>query len=561
MRDEISARSAEDAIFALATRSSALLDEASPAGAPRTLRSALRHLVGAGAADAAGSSSSSSTAATAAATVDVKSLIADEAAARAASDAGLAKAGEQAAVGAREAAAGSRQAIAALAAMRDELASARETMAGLAREVSRIEALVVATRAERAAAGESRAERAAVGGDSPVSKPVPDPAAPDAASSDQDAERLLRALQPPAAPPRMRVIAPDADLAWMAPELRPLRNWTVALHQHGSDYVSDEADRTGTFEAHVMARISSALGGPARPGNARKVFLDVGANVGFHSLFVLALGHEVEAFEPFGRNVALIRASVAANEGFGGRMRLHKRALTDTTDGGGALCILSTEETFNQGNARIVVLREPPTQAEQASGACTGRWARDGGDERWVEHGGQAPLQVGERVEPARLDALVTPGRSAHVIKADVEGYEALALRGAAGIFGAEPPCVVVFEYNNCAIIRASGVDCNAMVRDLAALGYRLFELGSEEDITPPLLGPNDLPTVSRRGADGSPVLSERKWAEYEMRLMAPEARVRCVGAHDVPREWATGRALGRGGRLSPSQTLMNLTG
>ena len=296
-----------------------------------------------------------------------------------------------------------------------------------------------------------------------------------------------------------------------------------------------------------MARLLLALGGPVRPGNAPKVFLDVGGNIGFHSLFVLALGHEVEAIEPFGRNVALITASVAANEGFSARMRVHKRALTDSAGKGGApsaLCILSTEETLNQGNARIVVLHEPPAPAEQASCACTGRWAREGGDERWVEHDAQPPLQIGERVEPARLDALVLPGRAVHAIKADVEGYEALALRGAAGVFGANPPCVVVFEYNNCAVICASGVDCNAMVCDLVALGYQLFKLGAEEDITPPLLGPDDPPSVSRRSADGVVAVSERKWAEYEMRHIAPEARAHCAGANDVPREWASGKKV-----------------
>jgi FkbM family methyltransferase len=341
----------------------------------------------------------------------------------------------------------------------------------------------------------------------------------------------------------------------LASELRPLRDWTVALHPAGTDFVSDGTASTGYFERHVMARISSALGGPVwppsdsdsgegRPENPKKVFVDIGANIGFHTLFALALGHDVISFEPFGRNVALIRASVAANEGFAERLWLHKRALTDS-DGIGALCILSTEQSVNQGNARVVVLREPPTQDELAAGACAGRWVRNGEGETWAEHDSGAGIlgagasQVGERVESARLDSLVALSTNVHAVKADIEGYEALALRGAAALLDAHAPCTIVFEYNNCNVIRQSGVDCNALIRDLALRGYRLFELGSADDITPPALGPDDPPTVKR--ADGG--VSERKWGEYEMRLVTPEARERCASVL-VPRRWESGEKI-----------------
>lgn len=295
-------------------------------------------------------------------------------------------------------------------------------------------------------------------------------------------------------PARTRTIVPDHDLSFLRPELRPLASWTVALHEHGTDIVSDQVSQDGSFERHVMATIAAALGGPAKDAATRRTFLDVGANIGFHTLFVLALGHRVLAVEPFRRNAALIRASVSMNEGFSERLTLYKYALSDSVPSNGTgLCMVSTEQTMNKGNARLVKLSQLPTADEAASGTCVGRWLRTADTEVWQEHADGEGVQVGERVSVSTLDLLVPRDTSVDVLKADIEGYEARALLGATALFARKKPCVVVFEYN-AYVTAESGVDANALARDLFGRGYRLFLHGNATDITPKMIGNKDPP-------------------------------------------------------------------
>mmetsp|Transcript_29700 Transcript_29700/g.43479 ORF Transcript_29700/g.43479 Transcript_29700/m.43479 type:complete len:188 (+) Transcript_29700:336-899(+) len=62
---------------------------------------------------------------------------------------------------------------------------------------------------------------------------------------------------------------------------------------------------------------------------ADSLFVDVGANVGWHSLVALSLGHRVIAFEALSANVQLINHSLCLNPGLAQRLTLKEVAVTD----------------------------------------------------------------------------------------------------------------------------------------------------------------------------------------------------------------------------------------
>ena len=77
--------------------------------------------------------------------------------------------------------------------------------------------------------------------------------------------------------------------------------------------------------------------------------------------------------------------------------------------------------------------------------------------------------------------------------KADVEGYEARAFAGGAALLERSRPCLIVFEYAEY-VTEASGVDHNAVFRELLPHGYRIYVSGGVDDLTPSAVGPNYAP-------------------------------------------------------------------
>jgi len=74
-----------------------------------------------------------------------------------------------------------------------------------------------------------------------------------------------------------------------------------------------------------------------------KTFLDVGANIGYFTLWAAALGHKVIAVEPMKKNIALLRASVCLNgPAFASNIQLYHTAVSaKPRDEGG--CVVMTE--------------------------------------------------------------------------------------------------------------------------------------------------------------------------------------------------------------------------
>ena len=192
--------------------------------------------------------------------------------------------------------------------------------------------------------------------------------------------------------------------------------------QFGAFYLPQFA---GGYEPESTALLDLVIG-------AKDVFFDIGANWGFYALHVLSRpGFEgrVHAFEPVPDTYRDLE-SIAAQSPFGARLTCHEVGLSDA----GAAAKMRYDDGIQSGLARL---------------------DSEAGD-----------IEVVLR----RLDdmGLAPPD----VIKIDVEGHEAAAFRGGAGVIAAAKP-MVLFE--NWREIKTPAVTMEPFTV-LESLGYRFFQ-------------------------------------------------------------------------------------
>ena len=169
---------------------------------------------------------------------------------------------------------------------------------------------------------------------------------------------------------------------------------TYRLHAPAGDYIGELVEKSHRPYEHDLLR---ALDVFLRPG---AVILDVGANIGNHTLYFAAHGSRVQAFEPNPEAVEYLRRNVALN-GFGESVSVHAVAAGDRP---GRVEVVAGESEMRLGMARS------------------------------LEGEGDVPM--------IRLDDLVEDDVA--LIKIDVEGAEASVLRGASSIIARSKPVIVV---------------------------------------------------------------------------------------------------------------------
>jgi FkbM family methyltransferase len=123
-------------------------------------------------------------------------------------------------------------------------------------------------------------------------------------------------------------------------------SFDMAVHSI-PDIVSDRIISSGCWEKDIITQIVQHLGNQ-RSGHT-KLFLDIGANIWAFTSTIASLGHEVIAVEPFKLNVPLIQATMCRHNL---NIHLYKVGLADTSPGQ-KMCIWSTNEQINNGNARM----------------------------------------------------------------------------------------------------------------------------------------------------------------------------------------------------------------
>lgn len=186
---------------------------------------------------------------------------------------------------------------------------------------------------------------------------------------------------------------------------------------------------TGGWEPLETQVILAAL----KPGDT---FVDVGANIGFFSLLarqrVGATGR-VHAIEATPSTADLLAANIARNAA--DSIHVHRCAAGDR-DGAVTMVV---HDPGNIGSNHV---------------------SFDGA-------GAAIPLR--------RLDQLLR-GEVIRLIKLDIEGAEAMALRGAGALLDGDPAPAVLFEFSP-DMLRGMGDDPAALLHDLEARGYIIYEI------------------------------------------------------------------------------------
>ncbi len=200
--------------------------------------------------------------------------------------------------------------------------------------------------------------------------------------------------------------------------------------------VGEEIARHGVYEGHVIAALKPLL----QPG---KVFLDIGANIGYYTLVAASrVGPtgKVIAFEPHPKNSELLAKSIQAN-GFA-HVHLYPMAVSDKA----GVVELVTEEGVSN-----------------ASLAAPGSASAD-----------EDPFVI--RVKAVVPDVILQDEPRIDIVKMDIEGVEPLAWRGMQTLLRRHRP-IVFTEFNPEALRHQAIASPEEYLAMITALDYRLHIL------------------------------------------------------------------------------------
>jgi FkbM family methyltransferase len=173
--------------------------------------------------------------------------------------------------------------------------------------------------------------------------------------------------------------------------------------------------------------------------------VDCGAHIGYFAMHLAAAvgpSGSVAAFEPFEPNAECLERSIREN-GFQDRVRLERAAVGAAP---GSLPLVYAPNTINSGGA-------------------------------FLQGRGDIPAGHATRTVPVvTLDSLAL--RPIGFIKADIEGAEPLAFRGADALLRADRPAILS-ELHPLQLERVSGVTSAQFIAEMRARGYRCHLLGA----------------------------------------------------------------------------------
>eukprot|EP01105_Mastigella_eilhardi_P011618 TRINITY_DN2675_c0_g3_i1.p1 TRINITY_DN2675_c0_g3~~TRINITY_DN2675_c0_g3_i1.p1 ORF type:complete len:373 (-),score=99.97 TRINITY_DN2675_c0_g3_i1:883-1977(-) len=208
----------------------------------------------------------------------------------------------------------------------------------------------------------------------------------------------------------------------------------LCVHSPEDDTIISSVLLGGEFyEPDIIADFAARL--ESRPTG---VVIDAGANIGMYAVVAAALGHHVYAFEPFEPNALRLRQSACRNN-VAQYVHLFGNALGD-----------------QRRNTTIAF----PTKGNLSKGL--------------VDYRG--PL-LRRNIPMVKLDDVLPLIRRRHrrlplhLLKVDVEGFEARVLRGALHLLEEEKPPAIFMEFQPRFLMR-SGCSGSALLAALVSLGY-----------------------------------------------------------------------------------------
>lgn len=218
----------------------------------------------------------------------------------------------------------------------------------------------------------------------------------------------------------------------------------LRFHVHQQDgVVSDHLLTRGTYEPFETALLARLL----QPGD---VFLDIGANIGYHTLraarIVGAAGHVISV-EPARDNLHLLQKNIAEN-----------------------------------GLSNVTVL---PVAAGRAAGRLSLYEDEENkGDHRSYAIEGRSSYEVGVVALDDELEKLSLRPR---IVKMDIQGFEYYAIEGLERTLRSADTLLLVTEYWTKGL-RSAGADPAAYIALLQDLGLALYEVDEWQQTVTPLL-------------------------------------------------------------------------
>jgi FkbM family methyltransferase len=220
----------------------------------------------------------------------------------------------------------------------------------------------------------------------------------------------------------------------------------------------------GTYEPEVQTEIRRYL----KPGGTA---IDVGANVGWHTLLMAARAGStgrVYAFEPNDSTRRRLVSAVEANNL--AHVTVDGRAVADLVGASGFQAPLAGHVW--DGTGRLIAA--PAQEKREGRETQKGRESQEGQEGRDGQEGRERQTTA---IECTTLDAFVAERHIERLalVKIDVEGWELSVLRGARHMLNVLRP-VVVFEYDPAYVSRSGGA-AEDVTRCWSAADYELFAL------------------------------------------------------------------------------------
>jgi len=168
------------------------------------------------------------------------------------------------------------------------------------------------------------------------------------------------------------------------------------------DYITTEIILDGRFENNLLTCLETFFKNENRFKGEELTCIDIGANIGNHSLFFHKWFTNVISFEPHPLNFKLLKMNVE-----GTNIEIHNLALSDTENN----LILNNKDSFNSGAHTVT----------------------------------NENIMNGINIRTAILDKIIQDNKTIDLIKIDVEGHEVKVLKGAVNTINRCRP-TIIFE-------------------------------------------------------------------------------------------------------------------
>eukprot|EP00123_Amoebidium_parasiticum_P005543 comp167159_c0_seq1/m.49498 comp167159_c0_seq1/g.49498 ORF comp167159_c0_seq1/g.49498 comp167159_c0_seq1/m.49498 type:complete len:431 (-) comp167159_c0_seq1:18-1310(-) len=227
----------------------------------------------------------------------------------------------------------------------------------------------------------------------------------------------------------------------------------MAIHSPHDDVVSGWA-ANGEWELAIVKALFQQLTNTTYMEG--KIFVDIGANIGWYTLIALARGYRVVAFEPMPQNIQLLKHSVCLNSGFAERVTLYPFGVSTEEK-----TCESIVDVQNSGNGNTVCGEEEKAaviEKRQLAGM----------------------YKVTGRTHMVKLDDYIPQSTPIGIMKIDIEGYEdqGLSDEGAGRLFSdkSRMPPYIASEVIYCMTIGPT-YDCEGSRKYVEMMRRRGYEM------------------------------------------------------------------------------------